>query len=246
MIATLLLAVSLAQPDDIHLSIDGVDREAFVFRPTKPTNGKPPVLFMFHGHGGSAERCMGKFHAETHWPEAVVVYGQGLPMTLGPQSYMGPGWILDCNEKNRDIRFFDALRAKVLSDYSGDPNHCFAWGFSNGGMFMYTLWTMRGSEFAGFCSSGGCILTDDVKLAKPKPMFITISGNDNNVPTEYQKQAYDEVRKADHSQGKGTPYGDHGILLKGAQPVVMWSYNGGHEFPFECFPTLIKFFRQIS
>jgi len=245
MFAPLLLLLTVAaSPDTIHVTVDGVDRVAYVFAPSKKSDSSPPVLFMFHGHGGSAQHCMEHFKMQERWPEAVVVYGDGLKITTAGGD--GQGWQVDPNEQNRDVKFFDALLPKVLAGYNGDPKKVFAWGFSNGGMFVYTLWTMRADRFAAFCTSGSCFATDDIKLSTPKPAFVTISGNDPIVPPEYQEQALEQVEKEDASVKNGTDYGAAGTYYKGTQPVVVWRYKGGHEFPFEGFPKLIEFFRNIA
>jgi len=243
MLAPFLLLLQVLSPTAVHVTVDGVDRVAYVCSPIQ-TSGKPPVVFMFHGHGGSAERCMQHFEMEKRWPEALIVYCDGLPVTTAGGD--GKGWELEANDKNRDIRFFDALYPKVLSNFHGDAKRVFAWGFSNGGMFIYTLWSMRADKFAGFCASGSAIVTDDIHLSTPKPAFITISGNDEIVPTPYQQQAFDQVKKTNASQTSGTPYGATGTLFKGEKPVVLWKYNGGHEFPFQSFPKLIEFFKSIG
>lgn len=243
MLAQLLFVVLAQNPDTLHVTVNGVDRVAYAFAPSKPTGTKPPVVFMFHGHGGSAQGCMRRFSFEKRWPEAVVVYCDGLPIRGG--GGLAPGWEIDTIERNRDIKFFDALLPKVLSAYHGDPKKVFAWGFSNGGMFMFTLWTMRPDKFAAFCASGSCFANDDIHLGVPKPVFMTISDNDPIVPPSLQEAAFKEILKADRSQKKGIPYGAGGTYLKGAKPVVVWRYSGGHEFPFEGFPKLIEFFKSI-
>lgn len=243
---SLLLLAQAPQPGLIDLKIDGVDRQAFVFAPAQPSSGKPPVLIMFHGHGGSAERCISHFHLEKVWPQAIVVYPDGLPVNLGAPGLNGKGWALDCSDKNRDIKFFDALRKTVLDKYHGDSHKVFACGFSNGGMFMYTLWALRPNDVAAFCVSGGCLGTPDTHLTIPKPCFITISGNDETVPVAYQTMALDAAKEADGSAPSGMPYGDEGTMLEGKKPVVVWGYEGGHEFPFECYPQLVRFFESVA
>ena len=244
MLAALLLLLQTQSPETIHVSIDGTDRIAYAFAPSQHTNAAAPVVFMFHGHGGSAQRCMQRFKMEERWPEAVVVYCDGLPIQGG--GGMGQGWEIDTIERNRDIKFFDALLPKVLSEFHGDPKKVFGWGFSNGGMFMYTLWTMRANKFAAFCASGAAMLNNDIHLDVAMPAFVTISGNDPVVPPSYQEAALKQVEKIDRSSSKGASYGAGGTYLKGTQPVVVWRYNGGHEFPFESFPKLIEFFKSIQ
>jgi len=240
----LLLLATASGPDAIHTNVDGTDRLAYVIAPSHKTGSKPPMLLMFHGHGGSAERCMKRFYMEKRWPEAIVVYLEGLEVLTAGGS--GLGWKLLPNNQNRDIRFVDALLPKVLKQYNGDPKEVFAWGFSNGGMFTYTLWSARPNKFAGFCPSGACIVSDDFKLTQPKPAFVTISGNDETVPTILQKAALAQVERVDGSAKTGKRYGSAGTYFKGLKPVVMWDYNGGHEFPFESFPKLIEFFKSVA
>ena len=167
LVAALLVSLAPA-PEIVHVVVGGVDRQAIVYKPSQSTSAKPPVLFAFHGHGGSPERMNGRAHFETLWPEAIVVYPQGLPTTIQDPTQVGPGWVLSVKESNRDIKLFDALRKDVIDHYNGDPNHVFAFGFSNGAMFMYTLWSLRGSQLAGLGSSEGCMI-ETMKLAPPRP-----------------------------------------------------------------------------
>jgi polyhydroxybutyrate depolymerase len=233
----------------LNFSISGVKREAVVFAPTVKSATKPPIVFMFHGHGGSANRCVGRFHVEKQWPQAVVVYPDGLPISqLAPGLPVSPGqgWELACNESNRDLQFFDALRSRVLHDFGADPKRQFAMGFSNGGMFVFTLWTMRAREFAGFCPSGAALVSADMKLRTPVPCFSTISTDDPNFPALYQRKAVEAIRVADKSSAIGTPYGAKGQYFKGKAPVVVWTYAAGHEFPFDGFANLIQFFKSAK
>ena len=60
-------------PDEVHVTVGGVERTALVFAPSKASAKEPPVVFMFHGHGGSAARCASRFSMEKRMPEALVV-----------------------------------------------------------------------------------------------------------------------------------------------------------------------------
>src|SRR5262245_48669747 len=62
-------------------TVDGVKREAIVFSPAKPPdpNGpKSPLVFAFHGHGGNMQGTANLMKFQQLWPDAVVVYPQGL------------------------------------------------------------------------------------------------------------------------------------------------------------------------
>src|SRR5580704_13593835 len=82
----LTLSVSLpAAVDHREWDVGGTKRTGIVCTPgasaTQPAAGWP-VVFVFHGHGGGVEQIRRQFQIDTLWPEAVVVYLQGLP-TVG-------------------------------------------------------------------------------------------------------------------------------------------------------------------
>src|SRR5687767_7093788 len=71
--------LSAAEPpagSRLELKVDGVLREALVFAPAE---AKPaPVVFAFHGHGGTAGHASRTMAFQKLWPEAIIVYPQGL------------------------------------------------------------------------------------------------------------------------------------------------------------------------
>jgi len=83
--------VVLASPTEAaplrHWNVDGMTREALVFAPSTAQSQPTPVLFVFHGHGGEIETIAPKWGFQKQWPEAIVVYPQGLN---GPGLYSDP------------------------------------------------------------------------------------------------------------------------------------------------------------
>ena len=72
-----LLAPALApaaEPTARTWDVDGAKREGLVCAPAKKTEGKVPLVFDFHGHGGTAKNSARQHHLHETWPEAVVVY----------------------------------------------------------------------------------------------------------------------------------------------------------------------------
>src|SRR5579871_2850309 len=124
MLPILVLVSTAFNTRTIHLKVDGVDRNAIVVATNQVAPGSP-VLFMFHGHGGSAERCETRFQLNLAWPEAIIVYPDGLPISVGDPANNGQGWALECKASNRDIRFFDALYSKITHDYKPNPKKVF-------------------------------------------------------------------------------------------------------------------------
>jgi hypothetical protein len=55
-----------------------VVRFEFPYSPSKKGEGKAPLVFDFHGHGGTAKNAAKAHHIHTEWPEAFVVHMQGL------------------------------------------------------------------------------------------------------------------------------------------------------------------------
>ena len=73
-------------------------------------------------------------HLQSVWPQAVVVYPQGLdsPTPLDP-SGLQPGWQFKSGDSNgRELKLFDAMVATLKQRYRIDPRRIYTSGFSNG------------------------------------------------------------------------------------------------------------------
>src|SRR5947209_19138424 len=92
--ATLFVLAQPSDPTPRTWDVDGVQREALVFAPAKKTEAKAPLVFDFHGHGGTAKHAARTHHLHETWPEAVVVYMQGLntPGRLTDPEGKKSGW----------------------------------------------------------------------------------------------------------------------------------------------------------
>src|SRR5690242_20377400 len=66
------------EPITRHWTLDGVERVATLYVPESARTRPTPVVFAFHGHGGHAEQFAGKLKLHEAWPDAIVVYPQGL------------------------------------------------------------------------------------------------------------------------------------------------------------------------
>ena len=94
--------------------IEGVEREAIVHLPT----GAPhpcPVILAFHGHGGRAQSVQRSMHFQDEWPEAVVVYPQGLATkTARDPAGARAGWQNRPGENDdRDLKLVDQIMASL-------------------------------------------------------------------------------------------------------------------------------------
>jgi polyhydroxybutyrate depolymerase len=240
-----MLAASVhLDTQSVTLRIDGVERTALIFAPTVPSP-RPPVVFAFHGHMGNSQQASRSYEIQREWPNAVVVYPQGLPTPtplIDPEGKY-PGWALEGQETNRDIHFFDGLFSDVMRKFHGDPKHVFAMGHSNGGAFIYTLWALRGDKFAGFASAeaGGARRFN----LQPKPIFVTIGKRDQIVRPAMQHLSFNEVLRINQASEKGSPFGAKGTLYQGKSPSVLWEYDGTHAFPRDSVPSMVAFFKSL-
>ena len=140
----------------MDFTVEGVARTARIYVPSSAKAGSTPVVFVFHGHGGNARQVAHGFAIERYWPEAIVVYMQGLNtpgLLTDPQGKL-PGWQKAVgSEGDRDLKFFDAVLARIKQDYQVDAKRIYSTGHSNGGGFTYLLWLARGNVFAAVAPS---------------------------------------------------------------------------------------------
>src|SRR5262249_4192596 len=74
------LSASAAEPSSkkVEWKIGDTTREALVYTPEKAAKEPVPLVFVFHGHGGTMKYASTKMAIHDHWPEAICVYPQGL------------------------------------------------------------------------------------------------------------------------------------------------------------------------
>ena len=105
-------ALSLGEVTPETFTVDGVERQALVYSNSKPeSTASAPVVFVFHGHGGTAQYVARRFRIHELWPSAVVVYMQGIPGVKGITDSEGTlnGWQKAPGDVgDRDLKFFDA------------------------------------------------------------------------------------------------------------------------------------------
>jgi len=253
--------------------VDGVAREAMVYVPASAKTNAAPVVFVFHGHGGGMRLTERGWSIHTVWPEAIVVYPQGLntPGKLTDPEGKKTGWQSGMGvQGDRDLKFFDAMLASLKADYKVDSKRLYATGHSNGGSFTYLLWQARGEQFAAFAPSAapatflmGGILTkadegkkageekEDGKAGKPKllpkPFLHLGAENDPLVKFAWQKATFDKLREMNQC-GEGKPWKDvKGATLypsKLGALVVTYIHDGGHTFPKNGPAMIVKFFKE--
>ncbi len=236
----------------IELSVNGISRVAIAAIPENAKTEKSPVIVAFHGHGGTMLNAAKKFECEEFWPEAIVVYPQGLKTPGGIVDPQGnfPGWQMNSGEhEDRDLLFFDALVDYLRTNYHVDEDRIYVVGHSNGGLFAYELWAARGNEIAAIASISAIIpvKTDRSKL-KPMPIFHVAGRNDPLVKFEWQNESIDFIKSLNQcgASEKGNDKNMDIYESKIGCPLVTYIHDGGHEVPEGAMPLIVGFFKANS
>ena len=243
-----LLLVAAGDPQKMEWTIDGVSREALVFAPSKESSGAPPVVFGFHGHGGSMQQASRSFPLHEQWPEAVVVYPQGLPTAgrLTDAEGRRAGWQFAAGENgDRDLKLFDAILASLKEKYKIDEKRVYCTGHSNGGAFTYLLWVSRPGVFAAIAPSAAPA-PRNTKDATPCPIFHVAGEKDQLVKFEWQQRSWTAVRAVNGCEDQGKEW-DKGCTLYPSSkdaPLVTFIHGGDHKYPAEAPALIAKFFKE--
>jgi polyhydroxybutyrate depolymerase len=210
----------------LEWNIDRTARRALVYFPSA-TNGAP-IIFAFHGHGGTMSLAARKSRLHELWSEAVVVYPQGLP-TRTPRDPDGTraGWLMVPGSNNKDLKFFDAILDTARRDWQTDTNRVYVTGHSNGGGFTYLLWGTRGHLLAAVApvAAGGAQL---LRQAKPCPVLHIAGRNDLIVDFRSQERAVEAARRINSTNA----------------PVEFVVHDGGHTYPDDASEKIVAFFKQ--
>lgn len=246
------VALHASEPQQREWTVDGVTREGIVYAPESAKESACPVIFAFHGHGGTAQHAARTFAYQTHWPEAIVVYLQGLPTPgqLTDPEGKRAGWQKTPGDQgDRDLKFFDAVLTGLKSEYKVDAKRIYCTGHSNGGGFTYLLWGVRHDVFAAVAPSAGGAARNR-GLLKPLPALHVAGENDTLVKYAWQQRTMEFVRELNGCAAEGTPWASSGTLegtlypSKSGTPFVSVIYPGTHKFPAEAPGLIAKFFRE--
>jgi len=171
----------------VTLRIDDHNRNLVYVTPKgfKPGE-KLPLVFFFHGAGGSAQQASRTYG----WTEKAdaerffVAFPEGLP--LRPDS-KGPFHVWR-DERGEfaspidDIHFFEVLLGKLEAVLPVDPHRIYVTGFSNGAGMTFTLGSHFSDRIAAIApvSSQSFVRIDS--LARPLPVFYLTGTADPFIP----------------------------------------------------------------
>jgi polyhydroxybutyrate depolymerase len=250
-VAGIFVAASRARAADAPVrrewKVDGVAREALISVPAHAATQATPVIFAFHGHGGTMRNSARAWDLAALWPEALVIYPQGLPTPGAITDPTGEkaGWQPAAGAQgDRDLKFFDAMLASLRQDYHIDERRIYVTGHSNGGSFTYLLWGERGDVFAAFAPSSA-VDAKSVRKFKPRPVFHVAGETDPLVKFAWQKTmiaALLRLNQCDPAASLKPGLVTHASKI--GAPVATFIHAGGHEFPPEAPKLIVAFFKE--
>ena len=221
--------------------VDGETREAIIYAPPTASGGGPvPLVLAFHGFGYNMQNFQG-VNLQGAWPEAIVVYLQGLERRQGL-----PGWQVEQGTTgDRDLKLVDVALTSLREEYDIDDDRIYATGFSNGGMFTYLLWAERPDVFAAYAPVAAS-LRPSVRPTEPRPVFHVAGERDRQVDFAGQQAAI-EVAVAVIGVGEKTAACGGGCTTYGPgtpAPVMTVIHPGGHTYPRETSGQIVAFFQK--
>jgi polyhydroxybutyrate depolymerase len=227
--------------------LEGTTRTALISIPEEKKSKPTPLIFIFHGHGGTAENAARSFHLEQEWPEAICVYPQGLPTPgqISDPEGKRTGWqSAPGQQADRDLQFFDAMLASLQRERSVDASRVYCTGHSNGGSFTYLLWLTRGEVLAAVAPSSSAAIYA-AKLP-PKPALLIGGRSDRLVPITWLERTAETIRKNNECTGASSEWNQAGTLYPSPRgtPLITCFSERGHRFGSATEPALIAAFFQ--
>ena len=150
--------------------------------------------------------------------------------------------------RDRYVNWYNTSSGAMPNAYPDAREH----GWSNGGMFVYNvLWAARGSKFAALCPAASLLSKASGKITIP---VMHVGGtSDPVVDFTYQQKTVQTVRNLDLCSDNGTTWatGENGVLgthypSSISDPVLFLKYDGGHDYPSNIPPLIVKFFKQVA
>ena len=152
---------------------DNIDREYILYVPSSyDGTSAVPILFNFHGFGGSASQFMQEadMRSLAEADTFILVYPQG--SCLDGSSHWNPCPIGGDNKSTADdVGFFESMISEISSQYTIDMERIYAAGYSNGGMMAYGLANYKSDLIAAVASVSGAMLNCTGPTSHPMPVI---------------------------------------------------------------------------
>ncbi|MDG1811406.1 MAG: PHB depolymerase family esterase [Polaribacter sp.] len=163
---------------------DGINREYVLYMPNSYDGATAvPVLFNFHGFGGSASEFMQEadMRSLAEADTFILIYPQG--SCLDGSSHWNACPAGGDNKSNADdFGFVEAIINELSSQYNVDVERIYAAGYSNGGMMAYGLANYKSDLIAAVASVSGAMLDCTGPTNHPMPVVHLHGTSDGVLP----------------------------------------------------------------
>jgi len=228
----------------IDLAVGSAMRMFVVRLPANYDGRRPaPVVFLFHPFGMNTQYMQGRVPIPRVWPEAIAVYAQGMPQ-FGGAGGLQPSWQTRPGDaEDRDLAYFDAMLDWLRKNHCIDERHVFLMGYSNGANFTSVLACERAVAIAGIAIASGSL---SCTPPEAKPGILSHGMSDQTIRYD---RAIEAAKTWSSKNGCADPpkTGTPGCFKAdpcSAAPVMLCSYDGGHEYNEPFTRTLVEFFRN--
>lgn len=220
--------------------VDGIARTYYVNPGRDAATTPSPLVFAFHGLGSSPGIAQ-SWGIASAWPEATVVYPQGMP----PNE---PGWQFGLGDSgDQDVRFVDAMLTDLARAYRVDLRRVYTTGHSNGGALSFVLLAARPERFAAVASVNFPDAGNLPWAAVPRPaLYISGDQDTGHNPGDGAEWVRDQLLRLNGAGSQGAEWMPGVFLYPPAasgQPVLYSRFPGGHEWPPMATPAIVKFFQ---
>jgi polyhydroxybutyrate depolymerase len=183
-VSSLLLAacfsgLAFAQEDVLlTVTLSAHERTAHVHLPPKMDRSKKyPLVIGYHGGGGNAlgYSKQSQLFAKAEKAGFITICPEGTALTNDAATTLGPGvhriWnsgaeYAQASGNADDVGFTRQLIARVVAEYSADPNRIYATGFSNGAQMSYRLALELSDRIAAIAPMSGGRLADNLRPSR--------------------------------------------------------------------------------
>jgi len=232
----------------VSFEADGAPRTAVVVVPRSSVHPLP-LVFVFHGHGGSGANIERKFGIEGLWPDAIVVYPDGLVGHEGITDPEGvrPGWQTRLGEDgDRDLEFYDSMLAVLRSKLPVDADRIYLMGHSNGSAFVSLLLNRRGDAIAATANISSQPSPRMLAGDPARSMFMSMGERDPIVPYSNQRRSIPAAEQKLGIDPREATVDGYLRSAKGTGGIELetYVYPGGHDPPPEVPRLVVEFFRR--
>lgn len=174
------------------LRVDDHDRIFIFVTPSGFKPGQPlPLVFFFHGAGGSAHQASHTYgwtqKAET--ANFFLVFPEGLPARPAEEAHLlvNPRIWRDGRPRMPtrqidDVHFFEVLLDTLKARLPVDPRRVYVAGFSNGAAMTFTLGGRYSDRIAAIAPVSSQSFSPATSLARPLPVYYLTGTADPLIP----------------------------------------------------------------